>query len=443
MGTVNVNRNVTDLFYRYKMPRISAKVEGKGNGIKTVIVNMAEVAKAIGRPATYPTKYFGCELGAQTQFDYKHERFIVNGSHDADKLQDLLDGFIRKYVLCPECDNPETDLKVQSKKGTISQTCKACGFHGPLTVHHKVNTFIIKNPPNINPSTQGSSLTEGKRSKRSKKVGENGENDGDTSVISNADDTLGQSTSIVDEDDDDNTTWSADVSEEAVRARMYDLTDGAKNIVISDDTEKPEKERMDIFYEFVKKRRDGNQLDNAQVQREIVVEAERLDITQKATLVLAELVFSKNIILETKKNRNLLLRFTHNNQKAQRYLMGGLELIISLNADTLLDKTAGILKLFYDTDILEEKTILEWSEKISKKYVSKEMSEKIHEKAKPFIQWLREADEESSEEEDDSDLEIEYNDRARVEPLRNEKPAPVAKKPARDEEADDIDIDDI
>jgi len=34
------------------MPRLMAKVEGKGNGIKTVIVNMAEVAKAIGRPAT-------------------------------------------------------------------------------------------------------------------------------------------------------------------------------------------------------------------------------------------------------------------------------------------------------------------------------------------------------------------------------------------------------
>lgn len=71
MGTVNVNRNVTDVFYRYKMPKINAKVEGKGNGIKTVIVNMIDVAKAIGRPATYPTKYFGCELGAQTQFDYK------------------------------------------------------------------------------------------------------------------------------------------------------------------------------------------------------------------------------------------------------------------------------------------------------------------------------------------------------------------------------------
>lgn len=115
-----------------------------------------------------------------------------------------------------------------------------------------------------------------------------------------------------------------------------------------------------------------------------------------------------------------------------------------MHADKLLDKVAGILKLFYDSDILEEKTILEWSEKVSKKYVTKEISEKIHEKAKPFIQWLKEADEESSEEEDDSDLEIEYNDRARVEPLRNSKPAPVAKKTvANDGEEEDLDIDDI
>ena len=67
-----------------------------------------------GLPAFFfaldPTKYFGCELGAQTQIDLKNERYIVNGSHDADKLQEILDGFIEKFVLCPDCENPETVL---------------------------------------------------------------------------------------------------------------------------------------------------------------------------------------------------------------------------------------------------------------------------------------------------------------------------------------------
>lgn len=119
----NINRGIHDPFYRYKMPRILAKVEGKGNGIKTVIANMSDIAKALARPPTCkfvwkvgkmqildPTKYFGCELGAQTNFDLKNDRYIVNGEHDANKLQEILDGFIKKFVLCPACDNPETTL---------------------------------------------------------------------------------------------------------------------------------------------------------------------------------------------------------------------------------------------------------------------------------------------------------------------------------------------
>lgn len=310
----------------------------------------------------------------------------------------------------------------------------------------------MKNPPNSNPASTGSSLTEGKRSKRSKKTGENGDAnnstaDGDTSVASatndNLDnDALGRSTSVVEEDEDD-TTWSADVSEEAVRARMQDLTAGAKTMTLSDDLERTEKERLDIFYDFVKKRRDAGQLDNVTVHKDIASEAERLDIMQKSPLVLAELLFTANITQELRKHRNLLLRFTHNNQKAQRYLLGGLEQIFSLHADKLMDKIAGLLKLFYDADILEEKTILEWSAKISKKYVPKEVSEKIHEKAKPFIQWLQEAEEEESSDDDDSDVEIEYDDRARIEPLKKETPKVAPKKQVDDDDAEDIDIDDI
>lgn len=47
---VNIPRDVDDIYYRYKMPVLKAKVEGKGNGIKTVIENMADIAKAMDRP---------------------------------------------------------------------------------------------------------------------------------------------------------------------------------------------------------------------------------------------------------------------------------------------------------------------------------------------------------------------------------------------------------
>lgn len=448
MGTLNVNRKVTDLYYRYKMPRICAKVEGKGNGIKTVIVNMVEVAKALNRPATYPTKYFGCELGAQIQFDYKNERFIVNGAHDATKLQDLLDGFIRRYVLCPECDNPETDLLINAKKEIISQTCKACGYHGLITSQHKLNTFILKNPPNINPAAQGASLTESKkRSKRSKK----GEND--TSTSTNGDQANESSdfpikkltTNGVDEEDDDDANWTVDVSEAAVRARMQDLTDGAKNITISEDTEKTEKERMDIFYEFVKKRVSEAQIDNTQTHKEIHNEAVRLEVAQKAPLVLVELLFSASIIADAKKHRNLLLRFTHDNPKAQKYLLGGIEQILALHA-SLIEKTSAIFHAFYELDLLEEKVLLEWDAKVSKKYVTKDIAQQIHDKAVTFIKWLRETEEEETEGSDD-DVEIGFDDRAKGESLKDNmvKPAPKTVKPKAvdDDDDEELNIDDI
>lgn len=69
------------------------------------------------------------------------------------------------------------------------------------------------------------------------------------------------------------------------------------------------------------------------------------------------------------------------------------------------------LQMFYDADILEEKVLLEWAGKVSKKYVSRELSQEIHTKAEPFIKWLKEAEEEDDtdsedEEEDDDDLEV-------------------------------------
>ena len=145
MTIVNIRRDVDDRFYRYRMPLLEIKIEGRGNGIKTVIPNMSDISRALSRPPTYPTKYFGCELGAQTVIDEKGDRYIVNGAHDANRLRELLDGFIDRFVLCGNCKNPETDLKL--KNGDIYRDCKACGKRTLVDMGHKLTTYINKNPP--------------------------------------------------------------------------------------------------------------------------------------------------------------------------------------------------------------------------------------------------------------------------------------------------------
>jgi len=441
--SLNVNRNVQDAFYRYKMPRLQAKVEGKGNGVKTVIPNMVEIARSLGRPPTYPTKYFGCELGAQTQFDFKNERYIVNGSHDAAKLQDMLDGFIRKFVLCENCDNPETDIKVYAKRQTLAASCRACGHNFQLDMRHKLTTFIIKNPPEQKLNSSGTSLTERKDKKSKHKKNETNEETNGNNGIQDT-----HNNGANDDEDDDN--WTVDVSEAAVKERMKQLSMGVKGLAMDDDIEKSENEKMNILFDFVKKKLEKGNLDT-QDEKEIVTEAERLEVTNKAPIVLCELIFDKVKILDKIKTyKRLLLRFCHGNTKAQKYLMGGIEKSIESHKEALLPKVPHILKSLYDEDILEEEVILEWGKKVSKKYVSKELSEQIHKKAEPFLTWLKEAEEESDES-DEEGLDLTFDEKAKISTIKEvednkntngKESTPISNKDD-DEGDDDLDIDDI
>jgi len=431
---LNVNRNVQDAFYRYKMPRLQAKVEGKGNGIKTVVVNMVDIARALARPPTYVTKYFGFELGAQTQLDIKAERYIVNGCHDAGKMQDILDGFIKKFVLCEKCENPETVLKV--KKNMIGASCKACGHIFTLDMRHKLTTFIVKNPPEKDISSQGSSQTEKKDRKKEKEEKKKGGNK------------KGGSDEDIDWGDDaDDGVWITDTSSEAIAKRAKEqLTSGISSLVIDSDMEKTEEERINIFFKYAQVKKG---MINSAVAKEILAEAERLEIKNKAPMVLCELLFNAKMFKEKQidKYTELLLRFTHDNRKGQKYLIGGIEKTVESFEAALLPKVSLIFKELYDEDVLEEEVLLEWAKKVSKKNVSKELAQKIHDKAAPFIKWLQEAEEETSETDVDDPI-IEYDDRVKssilkeiyVQRATNDVNEKVKKE---DSDGDDIDIDAI
>ena len=63
---LNIPSTVNDPNYRYMMPKMTLKTESKGNGIKTNIVNLAEVAKHIRTNESYILKFFGFQKASQT-----------------------------------------------------------------------------------------------------------------------------------------------------------------------------------------------------------------------------------------------------------------------------------------------------------------------------------------------------------------------------------------
>lgn len=469
---LNIDRSIEDPFYRYKMPRLIAKVEGKGNGIKTVIVNMTEVAKALSRPPTYPTKFFGCELGAQTQFDNKNDRYIVNGSHTDDKLQTLLDTFIKKFVLCPSCSNPETNLVVSAKKGTISQRCIACGYNGMVDMRHKLTTFILKNPPDQDPNAVTPSKGKKNKKEKNKKDEDGGEKDRASpeskpkEAVSTQEQMAqmresGKSMNLptkVDNDAGDDEDWGDDFTEEAIKKRMEELSQAAKGLAFTDDLEKSSEDRVNMVYDMLKLKKDADELGKASGIKEVLGESERLEVKDKVPIILVELLLNEKVLQQLKKYRALFLQFCAQNHKAQKAVLGGIEKLIAEEfRNVLLPKTPHIVKALYDLDIVEESVIIDWGKKPSKKYVSKEDSIAILKEVQPFIKWLEEAEEDSEDDDEDEEDEIIYSTTQKVgnvtvEPVKpappasaptvngNSKPAPAA---VQDDDEDDIDIDDI
>eukprot|EP00924_Labyrinthula_sp_SR-Ha-C_P009981 snap_masked-scaffold_21-processed-gene-5.60-mRNA-1 protein AED:0.14 eAED:0.42 QI:0/-1/0/1/-1/1/1/0/393 len=185
---INVNGS-DDPSYRYKMPRLISKVEGRGNGVKTVIVNASDIANALKRSTAQVTKFFGCELGAMSKYTESEDKALVNGSFDTKVLQESLTIYIEKFVLCPSCNNPETvqEIKGKKKSAVLYLDCKACGAHEEADNSHKLMSFIVKEI--------GTSDKKGKKSKKDKKKKKKGkkkkrdsgsESDGQENENSNA-----------------------------------------------------------------------------------------------------------------------------------------------------------------------------------------------------------------------------------------------------------------
>jgi len=136
----NVPRKVIDPNYRYQMPFLKVKVEGKGKMVKTIVENIDEVAKSLERNTEYIMKFFAFDLGVQ--YSFKNGKHTLGSARSAEELQKILDIFIDKFLLCDSCSNPETVFQISKNQLTLS--CKACGSRTFVNYSHRITDFIEK-----------------------------------------------------------------------------------------------------------------------------------------------------------------------------------------------------------------------------------------------------------------------------------------------------------
>jgi translation initiation factor 5 len=145
---VNMNGS-DDPFYRYLVKRIKVKHETG----KTVIINNDIVSKQTGRPNDWIVTYIGQVLGVSTNIDKKNQnKCTLTGKHEEYIIQEKYFEFIKKYILCRHCGNPETLPKIVGKKknASVDLSCRSCGKSDSLDSSDKFVKFMFLHPINEN-----------------------------------------------------------------------------------------------------------------------------------------------------------------------------------------------------------------------------------------------------------------------------------------------------
>ena len=374
---VNIPRSVSDSHYRYKMPALLVKIEGRGNGIKTRLMNIVEIAKALDRPFVYLIKFLGFELGSQVVIK---DDYLVSGKHEPLDLANLLDKFIDRYVLCGGCKNPETILRIHKELPRLR--CKACGFVSNCDGSHKIANYMAKFPP----EDPDSKKTEDNNDIFEIKIDEHTE-----------------------EDDD----WAVSTEPEAVARRQLALSGGQTTMTLNDEMTELSIEEVECseypdppkkkFLEILKKiTPTENPLpilaeywmtcpDHSSMIFNLEKVSKFCNWTDEDLLrnIFASMWLPfkpEGAILKTR-----YLSLFIKSESHQKHVLRYMEKMATENKAFAL-RFADILAMFWEERVLEEDTIKKWYTHPNPKTPEK-VSRFIREKSAPVIKWLNQSEE--------------------------------------------------
>lgn len=109
---------------RFEIPKVKGHVQGN----KTFVANFIDICNIFRREPAQLLKYLQRELATPASID--GPRLVLGRKLTSVLINGKLEQFARDFVLCPECNRPDTQLK---KEGNVLvMHCSACGAKHPV-----------------------------------------------------------------------------------------------------------------------------------------------------------------------------------------------------------------------------------------------------------------------------------------------------------------------
>jgi translation initiation factor 2 subunit 2 len=105
---------------RFEMPRFEFFTEGN----KTFIKNFKAVCDRIRRDPVFLSKHLSKEMAVPVEV--VGERLVLQRKLTGDMVNKKLEEFVNKYVICKECNRPDTHLEDLGHR-VRNLVCEACG----------------------------------------------------------------------------------------------------------------------------------------------------------------------------------------------------------------------------------------------------------------------------------------------------------------------------
>jgi translation initiation factor 2 subunit 2 len=104
---------------RFQIPKIESEIQGT----KFIIKNFKKIAEHIKREPKHLAKFLMLSLASSGNIE--GENLILNNKLRSEIVQQKLEEYIKRYVFCKICNEPDTKLIKEGRTYFIH--CEACG----------------------------------------------------------------------------------------------------------------------------------------------------------------------------------------------------------------------------------------------------------------------------------------------------------------------------